>query len=293
MNITPYCISCLVQRQEERIRNYNDESKKLYYMKEVLKLIGNAKEDVTAPFLFGEISELHKRVFGDKDSYIELKKEYNQFMLSKESELKEIIQKSKDPLLTALKMARAGNYIDFAAMSVINNDKLNELLESVEKETIDQIEYETFCQDLYKAKKITYITDNCGEIVLDKLFIKIIKERFPYINIKIIVRGADVVNDATIDDAEEVGLTKIAQVYGNGTNKPGTILSDISEEAKDAIYEADIIISKGQANFETLYGSGLNIYYMLLCKCDLFVKRFNMELYKGVFANEKHIKIQY
>lgn len=293
MNITPYCISCLVQRQEERIRKYPDENKKLKFMKEVLNLIGNSKEDVSAPFLIGEIGEIHRKVFGDTDSYTDLKREYNQFMLNKESELKQVINKSSDSFLTALKLARAGNYIDFGAMNEISNEKLNDLLGSAEKETINQDEYENFCQELSSAKTVVYITDNCGEIVIDKLFIMTIKEKYPDVNIKIIVRGSDVLNDATIEDAIEVGLTEIASVLGNGTKIPGTVLTDINIEAKKAIYEADLIVSKGQANFETLYGSGLNIYYMFLCKCDLFVKRFNMELYKGIFANEKNIKLLY
>lgn len=293
MNITPYCISCLVQRQEERIRKYPDENKKLKFMKEVLNLIGNSKEDVSAPFLIGEIGEIHRKVFGDTDSYTDLKREYNQFMLNKESELKQVINKSSDSFLTALKLARAGNYIDFGAMNEISNEKLNDLLGSAEKETINQDEYENFCQELSSAKTVVYITDNCGEIVIDKLFIMTIKEKYPDVNIKIIVRGSDVLNDATIKDAIEVGLTEIASVLGNGTKIPGTVLTDINIEAKKAIYEADLIVSKGQANFETLYGSGLNIYYMFLCKCDLFVKRFNMELYKGIFANEKNIKLLY
>ncbi|MDF2587214.1 MAG: hypothetical protein K0S41_1055 [Anaerocolumna sp.] len=293
MNITPYCISCLVQRQEERIRKYPDENKKLKFMKEVLNLIGNSKEDVSAPFLIGEIGEIHRKVFGDTDSYTDLKREYNQFMLNKESELKQVINKSSDSFLTALKLARAGNYIDFGAMNEISNEKLNDLLGSAEKETINQDEYENFCQELSSAKTVVYITDNCGEIVIDKLFIMTIKEKYPDINIKVIVRGSDVLNDATIEDAIEVGLTEIASVLGNGTKIPGTVLTDINIKAKKAIYEADLIVSKGQANFETLYGSGLNIYYMFLCKCDLFVKRFNMELYKGIFANEKNIKLLY
>jgi damage-control phosphatase, subfamily I len=293
MKITPYCVACLVQRQEERIRKYLDENLKLKYMKEVLTFIGNEKEEVTAPYLIGEIDEIHKKYFGDTDSYLDLKQEYNQLMLSKEDELQYIIKHSPDPLLTALKLARVGNYIDFGAMKEISNDKLRELLNRVENETIDVSEYKYFCDELFKGRNLVYITDNCGEIVLDKLFILTMKEYYPNLNISIIVRGTHVLNDATYEDAKEVGLTEIALVLGNGTKIPGTVLTEINKESKQAIDEADVIISKGQANFETLYGSGLNIYYMFLCKCDLFVKRFGMELYQGIFAKEKNIKLLY
>ena len=124
------------------------------------------------------------------------------------------------------------------------------------------------------ARTLVYLTDNCGEIVLDKLFIKQIKETFPGLNITAMVRGGDVINDATLVDAKEVGLTEIVPCMGNGNAAPGTIVGRLSEEARETLFHADVIISKGQGNFESLYGEKLNPYYLFLCKCELFVYRF-------------------
>ncbi len=98
-----------------------------------------------------------------------------------------------------------------------------------------------------------------------------------------------VINDATMKDAVLVGLTREIEVMGNGDDAAGTILGRISKEARKNIEEADMILAKGQGNFESLFGCGLNIYYLFLCKCDWFMGRFQVERYHGMFVNEKRI----
>ncbi|MBO5387572.1 MAG: DUF89 family protein, partial [Lachnospiraceae bacterium] len=133
-------------------------------------------------------------------------------------------------------------------------------------------------------------TDNCGEILLDKIFIKCIEDKYPKLKITVIVRGQNVINDATIEDAKQVGLTDIVTCIGNGNGAPGTVIKLLSEEAKQALFEADMIISKGQGNFESLFAEGLNPYYIFLCKCELFVRRFGLKQYESVFMKEERIK---
>ena len=149
-------------------------------------------------------------------------------------------------------------------------------------------EYSHFRSDLEKAKKLVYFTDNCGEIVLDKVFIKCIKEAYPQLQITVIVRGENVINDATLEDAKEVGLTDIVSCIGNGNGAPGTVLKRLSKEAKQILLDADLIISKGQGNFETLRKCGMNIYYIFLCKCDLFANTFQVPKLTGMLLNEKY-----
>ena len=131
--------------------------------------------------------------------------------------------------------------------------------------------------------------DNCGEIVADKLLIKVIQEQYPEIHITVVVRGMEVLNDAVIEDAKDVGLTKIVEVIGNGNGIAGTQINKLSKEVRTVLDKADIIISKGQGNFETIHGCGRNIYYLFLCKCEWFSERFGMERLKGVFINEKNL----
>ena len=117
---------------------------------------------------------------------------------------------------------------------------------------------------------MVYLTDNCGEVVLDKMLVKLLKEMYPNLDITVIVRGEQILNDATMEDAVQIGMTDMVNVIGNGNNIAGTWLDAVSEQALKLIDQADVIIAKGQGNFETLYGCGKNIYYMFLCKCQLF-----------------------
>ena len=142
--------------------------------------------------------------------------------------------------------------------------------------------------DLASAKTLVYLTDNCGEIVLDKLLIETIKKQYPDLNIIAVVKGGNVLNDATLSDAKQVGLTKVAHVIDNGNDIAGTWLDAIPWMTRKIIEDgADIILSKGQANYETLRFSGLNIYYLFLCKCEMFAKEFGVEQFTGMLLNEK------
>lgn len=173
----------------------------------------------------------------------------------------------------------------------MNEQTFEKLLKKAEHECISSEEYQAFRRDLERAGKLVYLTDNCGEIVLDKLFIRHIRENFPQLQITAIVRGEPVINDATLEDAREIGLTEIVPCIGNGNAAPGTVIKRLSQEAKEMLSAADIIISKGQGNFESLYGEGFNPYYLFLCKCELFVTRFGLARYESVFVREERIKI--
>ena len=96
-------------------------------------------------------------------------------------------------------------------------------------------------------------------------------------------------NDCTIEDAKQIGLDKLVNVYGNGTAVAGTVLEKISPDTKAIIDNADLVISKGQGNFETLHHCGKNIYYLFLCKCEMFAKRFNVQKFTGIFINDGNL----
>lgn len=286
------CVYCIIQKADEQYEKYmTDPAGKLSFMKNVFQLIGSSPEDVTAPFLSKGVNDILKQQFGIIDEYKELKTRYNKLMLEIENKLIHEISLSDDPLLSALRFAMVGNFIDFAAMDSVSPDKLNELIQSSATQSVDQSEYHLFCEELRLAKNLVYLLDNAGEIVFDKICIKTIKNLYPNARVTAVVRGRPVFNDATMQDALEVGLNEIADVIDNGTDIPGTQLYQIRETAKDAVEKANIIISKGQGNFETLYGCGKNVYYMFLCKCDLFVKRFGAPRFSGLFVNERRLEI--
>lgn len=293
MKLNPYCMCCAVNKQEEKIRKFPDMDKKTEYMKKVMSILSSAEEQDCSPSLSVEIKKLYSEFWNcPAEDYTEIKKEFNQLMLNVEASVEEKIRTSADPLETALLYARIGNYIDFAALENVSQETMLNLLENENQEPLSQTEYANFQTDLSTAKTLVYLTDNCGEIVLDKLAVKILKEKYPQLNITVIVRGYPVVNDATMEDAEEIGLTDIVKVTGNGSNVGGTWFPGLSNEARTLLEQADVILAKGQGNFETMNDCGLNVYYLFLCKCDLFQRRFHAKALQGMFLNERRIQME-
>ncbi len=280
MRIPESCAACLYDKQQ-----HLTDAKE--YLSEVKAIIDNRGEDDTSPYLvylFGQVYEKH---FGKRASYKDIKKKYNDLVLSIEDKIREKIEESEEPFVTALAYARVGNYIDFGAMNSVDENTFMSLLEDAGVHGRDKDTIDSFVEQLEEAKTFLLITDNCGEIVLDKLFIEQLKKRFPQLDIRILVRGGDVLNDATVQDAEYVGIDKLAKVIANGTSVAGTVYGMLSEEAKDALNHADVILAKGQGNYESMCKQGRHVFYSFLCKCNLFISRFNVPKLTGIFVEEK------
>ena len=286
MKVSAECMHCLVKRQAENIKKYPDEEKKAEYLGKVLGIIANGAAEEPAPVLLSHIGRLHEAYFGKPFSFDELKKGYNAMLMEKEAEIRRKIKEASDPLALALRFSQIGNYIDFGALGSVDDAKLADFLEQAEALPLSEETYLKFTENLKQAKKLVFMTDNCGEIVLDKLLLETITKEFPHVERTIIVRGEPVLNDATMEDALQVGIDACGKVIPNGTNIAGTYIPWVSAEAKAALDEADLLIAKGQGNFESLHGCGLNIYYLFLCKCQWFMERFGLPQYSGVFINE-------
>ena len=289
MKVSAECMHCLVKRQAENIKKYPDEEKKAEYLGKVLGIIAENAAEEPAPVLLSHIGRLHEEYFGKPFSFDELKKGYNAMLMEKETEIRQKISRADDPLALALRFSQIGNYIDFGALGSVDDEKLRDFLEQAETLPLSEDTYLKFTENLKTAKKLVFLTDNCGEIVLDKLLLETIAKAYPHLECTVIVRGEPVLNDATMEDALQVGIDACGKVIPNGTNIAGTYIPWVSAEAKAELDAADILISKGQGNFESLHGCGLNIYYLFLCKCQWFMERFGLPQYSGVFINEKDL----
>ncbi|MDO4599285.1 MAG: ARMT1-like domain-containing protein [[Ruminococcus] gnavus] len=289
MRLNSFCMACMISSQEAKIRKYSDEEKKTKYLKEIMRLMADSDSSISSPALLVPISKIYERYWGKTDGMEEAKKQFNDLLLEKEQTLEEHIRAQKDPLESALCYARIGNYIDFSAFKEVSEEKLFSMLEEQSQILLDSKEYAYFKEDLKKAKSFVYLTDNCGEVVLDKIVIRLLKEQFPKLKITAIVRGCAVTNDVDMKAAEYVRLTDLAEVLDNGSEIAGTDLAFVSAQVRERIEQADIILSKGQGNFETIHGCGLNIYYLFLCKCEWFMQRFHADRLEGMFVNEKRI----
>ena len=244
MRANSMCISCMIAKQEKLIRNFQDDNKKSEYMHEVLGILHQHGCTESSPWLAEKINQLYESYWGTGEDYASLKHQYNTLLLEKELDIIQKIKVSTNCLKKCLKYACVGNYIDFSAVENVSKDTLTSLLERVSTEHISEEEFRCFQHDLEQAKTLVYLTDNCGEIVLDKVLIQHIQELYPQIKITVIVRGKKVLNDATLEDAKEIGLTKLVHCIGNGNGAPGTVFKVLSEEAKQTLTDADVIISK-------------------------------------------------
>ncbi|MDD3361926.1 MAG: ARMT1-like domain-containing protein [Hespellia sp.] len=287
MQAEKLCIECCLNKaksilkEQQLEKNVREEA-----VKKIEAIFSEIGEKESAPYYMSKAMEVAEDTVHIADSYVEPKRKYNQLMLQYERDICNKIEKSADQLLTGLQYALTGNYIDFAAMDIVEENKLMKLLEKSEEIVLDPDTYRQLQKDLKNARTMVYITDNAGEIVLDKIMILFLKRLYPQLKIQVIVRGAPALNDATMDDAFEIGLTQIVSVITNKTSIPGTPLHHIAEEAKRAIEMSDLCIAKGQGNYETMDGCGLNIYYLFLCKCELFVKKFQVEQFTAILKKE-------
>ena len=280
MRISDSCAKCLYDKQ----KNKTDHAA---YLAEIKALLDNRKENDTSPYMVYLFNQVHVKYFGKGADYKRVKKEYNDLVLGMEDDLRTEIEKAKDPLAKAFVMSRVGNYIDFGAMNQVDKETFLGLLCDTQMRSEDEPVYQSFLEECKKGKKFLLICDNCGEIVLDKLLIEQLKKRFENLEISAMVRGKEVLNDATVEDADYSGMSACARIIDNGEAIAGTVYEMIPEEAKKAIDEADVILAKGQGNYESMSGEGRHIFYTLLCKCDLFTNRFQVPRLTGVFVEEK------
>jgi len=287
LRLHPECISCLLKKQLDNFPEGTPPEKKLLCLQKILGMIAEAPPTTSAPVLVRSIDRIRAELFGAPQDYTEVKRHFNAVMLRKAPAIAKKIAQAEDPLLLALQYAMSGNYIDFGAMQNVEEEKLDALLDRSGTIPVKVEAYQALCSDLLRAKSIVYLTDNCGEIVMDKLLLQEIHRQNPEAVLTAIVRGAPVLNDATLEDAQQIGLSDTASVMDNGSDIAGTCLEEISPEALQAIDAADVILAKGQANFETLRGCGRNIHYLFLCKCSLFAGRFQVPQFTGMLIHDK------
>ena len=245
-------------------------------------------DGLSTPQVAEQMYDLRREIFGADRDYSEIKSYYNNLMLSLLPYIEQQVREAEDPLAMAVRYAMVGNYIDFGAMESVDENVLRSQLDQAADIAVNADVMDSFRKDILAAEQMTYFTDNCGEIVTDKLLISVIRSLSPRLEVTVIVRSKDAVNDATTEDAKQIRMEEAAtRVIGNGNGMPGNVISEMSAEAMDAVDKADILVSKGQGNYEGLSGCGLNIYYLFLCKCEAFMKRFNVPQFTGIMAKEE------
>jgi len=254
------------------------ETKKDATMRAVLKYFSELDYKQSPPRIGKEMHRVIREVIGNADPYKALKAHFNHMLLNQLPDLKSRVNAADDPFQLALRLAIAGNIIDFGPNEKFDMDATMEKAKSVSPSIDDS---EELRREISAAKSILYLGDNAGEIVMDRLFLETI--RHP--NVYFAVRYSPIINDVTFEDAQQVGIDKIAAVISNGDDAPGTILEHTSAEFQELFNRVDLIISKGQGNFEGLSACQKNIYFLLMVKCDHVGSFLNVK--KGDFVVKK------
>jgi uncharacterized protein with ATP-grasp and redox domains len=248
-----------------------DEDEVKRFMKEVLSLkyFNNENWEVTSPEVIKEIWLRVIEFTGKPDPMREIKDEQNDKALAIYPIAKEMVFKNKDPLLAAIKLAITGNSID--AMTDVRGEAPEKIVEKWHQLEIDNKNLEFLKERLEKTRRLTYLGDNCGEIVFDRLLMEVLLERY-HMEITFVTRTLPVMNDATLEDAHSVGIGKVVKILENGVQVPipGTYLNEISFETKTLIERSDLVISKGGGNYDSLTEEERlkgKISFLLVGKC--------------------------
>lgn len=262
------CIPCLIRQSLASVRLMTeDEQVQEQILREVL--LATSRMDLERPP--AAMSQIvHRRIrelCDNGDPYRESKDRFNQLALELLPGFRRRMEEAADPWETAVRLAIAGNIMDLGAKSGLSESEIQVSIAQSMYEPLDG-NIKEFVTAVEDAQNILYLTDNAGEIVFDRLLI----ERLPREKVTVAVRGVPVINDATLEDAKTAGLTGLVRVIDNGSDAPGTVLDDCSEEFLRHFAEADLIIAKGQGNFETLNGSPRPIYFLLRVKCPVIAR---------------------
>jgi len=286
MLLNECCVACLLRRKLDNYPAGADPEAVSEYRRRVRSVIENGR-GYSSPEVNADISAIYRELFGPERDYTGVKRRFNALMLALEPALWAEVEAAPDPLARAVQYAMAGNFIDFAALGDVDEGELRRRLDDAAGMNVDAGTLEALRSEAMAACRLVLFTDNCGEIVADKVLLRTLRRMNPKLRVAVILRGAPVVNDATVEDAAQVGMDDVAhRVLSSGCDLPGAVLTRLSAEALAEADAADLLISKGQANYEGLSGCGRNIYYVFMCKCDLFTRRFGVERFSGVLTRE-------
>jgi len=259
------CVPCLIRQALHSVRSTTDDGC-------IHEAIVRTTLETVAAMDFAQppvamAQRIHRRIreaTGNADPYAEDKRRLNDMALGLYRTFSRRIQEATDPLELAVRLAIAGNIMDLAVKSQLAEHELQASIDDALQSSFDCPVTE-LSHAVDHAQDILYLADNAGEIVFDRLLL----EQLPREKLTVAVRGQPVINDATREDADYVGLSAVATVIDNGSDAPGTIVSDCSADFRRRFAQADLVISKGQGNYETLAACGRPVWFLLRVKCPI------------------------
>lgn len=284
MNTCLDCIPCMLRQALGAARVISDDAvMHRRVLNEVSRLIPELPLDVTPPEVAQQVYRLVYRLTGSEDPYREEKRRANEIALSLYPHLKRVVADSDEPLLTACKLAIGGNSIDLGPTSRYAD--INSIISFALDNGLGIDDYDDFRRSICKSRRIMYLGDNAGEVVFDRILIEEIK-RTKEVHVDFVVRESPIINDATILDANFVGLPNVAEIVSSGSDAPATVLSQCSEKMIELYHASDIIIAKGQGNYESLSLEEGNIFFLLKAKCEVIAGMLGVQIGEAVLKKQ-------
>lgn len=265
------CVPCYIRQALDAAKMATkDEKLQEQILRESIVAASEFDVDSSGFILQAKIKKVMGKILPATDPYREVKEKYNRIVLDLGDDIKKIIRDSKDPFETSLRIALAGNIIDFGPNANLNSKILEKAIKKSLSQNLDEEKIKLLKENIDNAKRILFIGDNAGEIVLDKIFI----EKLPKEKITYVVRGGYALNDATMQDAKMVGMTDTVRVITTGLDMPAAILPLCSKDFLVNYKRSDLIIAKGQGNYEALCEEDKNIFFLLKIKCPIVASTF-------------------
>jgi hypothetical protein len=266
------CYYCHIKSKDKLIEKFNVGKNKADELSQAVEIFLQHNWQLSNPLIATHIQRIARKTLNYNDLFVAEKQQANELMLNNYDKWTSLVNKSSNAFQTAAKLAVTGNIIDYGAHSVPKH--IDRFIEEHLQKPFAINDSEVFEKAVMQAKSIVYLGDNAGEIVLDKLLI----ETMQHPNITFAVRQQAVINDVTVNDAKYVGIDKLCKVLPNGSDAPSTLIEFCSKEFIETFEKADLIISKGQGNFEGLMDvKHKNIAFLLMAKCNPIAELLNVE----------------
>ncbi|MCE5272196.1 ARMT1-like domain-containing protein [bacterium] len=273
MKTHPECIPCFIRQTLDAARLVSDDpALHERALLEACAVVSGMDTSEPPPAMAGRIQKIIRRLSGVADPYNGAKSRFNGFILARVPHLESLIRGASDPFETALRLAIAGNIIDFGIHIGLSEADVEAAIEHSLSVELDRDSVHSLRRALAGARRLLYVGDNAGEVVFDRLFLEQIKALNPGLTVTFATRGAPILNDITREDALQAGVDRFARVIDNGDDSAGCVLSLCGAEFLEELGRADLLISKGQGNFETLNETTLEAFFLLKAKCPVIAR---------------------
>lgn len=278
MKLQYECIACIISQvlTVAKMLDFGEEQKETA-VRNTLSYLSRADYAGCTPESMAELWKILLKDAKSDDPYESIKSLCNQEAMKMEQRTREAIRTAENPLKKALKYAIAGNLVDYGPQHPVALEEQNRQIDEIASRPFVKDDGPALKAALKSAKKVLYLCDNAGEILFDKLLIELIKREFPQAEVVCAVKGVPVLNDAIVKDALEVGMDRVARIIDNGDGSPGTVLHRTSGAFMQEYRSADVVIAKGQGNYESLSGETRpNLFFLFMAKCSTICQVANV-----------------